>query len=147
MKTKEFKKKVVKLGYTVVGTGVTYEVYNNALICAVIFKENNRVRLFSECLSNNDLVKICVEYAQTPIDEREEEEKFYLQKMKTFYDIYYEETTKFLNVFKDHFMLSNSEQSNYYKTQFTQREIDKIKKEKHTDLSEFKQIPVEEVEG
>ncbi len=33
------------------------------------------------------------------------------------------------------------------RTQFTQKEIDKIKEEQHTDLSEFKQIPVEEIEA
>lgn len=93
------------------------------------------------------LFVICVEYARMPVEAREEEEKFYLQKMRSFYDRYYDETAKFLNIFKDkYFMLSNLKQGDYYKTQFTQKEIDKIKEEQHTDLSEFKQIPVEEIE-
>lgn len=147
MKTSEFKKKVVELGYTVVDTGVTYEVYNNALVCAVIFKENNRVSLFSECFANDNLLKICVEYAQTPLTDREEEKKFYLQKMKSFYDESYREDYTFLN-FKpegNYFRLNSTYETDKFKTQFTQKEIDKIKEEQHTDLSEFKQIPVESV--
>ena len=45
------------------------------------------------------------------------------------------------------FFLSDVGQYDNSKTQFTQKEIDKIKEEQHTDLSEFKQIPVEEVEN
>ncbi len=147
MKTKEFIKRVEELGYVVEDTVVTYEVYNNALICAVIFKKNNRVSLFSECLANNNLLKICVEYARTPIDEREEEEKFYLHKIESFYDDY-DVKYAFLNLDMDEntFFLDNAGQEYDCKTQFTQKEIDKIKQEQHTDLSEFKQIPVEEVE-
>lgn len=148
MKTKEFIKKVEDLGYTVEDTGVTYEVYNSILICAVIYKKDNRVSLFYRCLADNDLSKVCVEYAQTPIEEREEEEKFYLQKMKSFYDTRYNDVLAFLNFDKslNQYFLFNNGQYGDYKTQFTQKEIDKIKEEQHTDLSEFKQIPVEEVE-
>lgn len=93
------------------------------------------------------LVDLCLEYAETPIEEREEEKKFYLQKMKSFYDTDYDEEYAFLNFAKmKYFMLNNLKQDNCYKTQFTQKEIDKIKEEQHTDLSEFKQIPVEEIE-
>lgn len=83
-----------------------------------------------------------------PIDEREEEEKFYLQKMKSFYDKDYDESHAFLNLDTsiDVFCITSMSETSIYKTQFTQKEIDTIKEEQHTDLSEFKQIPVEEIE-
>lgn len=86
------------------------------------------------------------EYERTPINERGEEEKFYLQKIESFYDNSDEEYT-FLNLDMNDstFLLSDLEQYDNFKTQFTQKEIDKIKENQHTDLSEFKQIPVESV--
>ena len=88
------------------------------------------------------------EYAKTPIEEREKEEKFYLQKIRSFYDENYREDYAFLNFKPDgnYFCLHSIEEAYNFKTQFTQREIDNIKEEQHTYLSEFKQIPVEEIE-
>ena len=148
MKTKEFIEKVEELGFAVNTVENYYVILNKILVCAEICRTSNRVNLFHECLEKNDLLKICVEYAQTPLTEREEEEKFYLQKIESFYDADYKEELAFLNVFNDkYFVLNNSKQENCYKTQFTQKEIDKIKEEQHTDLSEFKQIPVEQIEA
>ena len=61
--------------------------------------------------------------------------------------MYYREECAFLNFKLDenYFYLQNREETYNFKTQFTQKEIDKIKEEQHTDLSEFKQIPVESV--
>lgn len=76
------------------------------------------------------------------------EEKFYLQKMKSFYDNRDEEYA-FLNfdITRQVYCLNNTMGNAKFKTSFTQQEIDKIKEEQHTDLSEFKQIPVEELES
>lgn len=148
MKTKEFIKRVEELGFAVNTVENYYVILNKIVVCAEICRTSNRVNLFHECLEKNDLLKICVEYAQTPFTEREEEEKFYLQKMESFYDADYNEKLAFLNVFNDkYFVLNNSKQGNCYKSQFTQEEIDEIKEEQHTDLSEFKQIPVEDIEA
>ena len=149
MKTKEFIKKVEELGFAINTEENYYVILNKILVCAEICRTSNRVNLFHECLEKNDLLKICVEYAQTPLTEREEEEKFYLQKMKTFYDNVYNEKGAFLNLdmSKDVFRTSTMSEDDVFKTKFTQKEIDKIKEEQHTDLSEFKQIPVEEIEN
>ena len=87
------------------------------------------------------------EYERTPINERGEEEKFYLQKIKSFYEDGRSDKFAFLNLDIDgeFFWLSTAECVCDQKNQFTQKEIDKIKEEQHTDLSEFKQIPVESV--
>lgn len=148
MKTKEFIKKVEELGFAVNTVENYYVILNKILVCAEICRTSNRVNLFHECLEKNDLLKICVEYAQTPLTEREKVEKFYLKKIESFYDTDYNEELAFLNVFNDkYFVLNNSKQENCYKTQFMQKEIDEIKEKFNTDLSEFEQIPVEDIEA
>lgn len=94
------------------------------------------------------LVDLCLEYAQTPIEDRKEEQKFYLQKIKSFYEYGYNEKFAYLLFItdRDEFGFGSTKQGSNAINRFTQREIDKIKEEQHTDLSEFKQIPVEEVE-
>lgn len=68
--------------------------------------------------------------------------------MRSFYEKDYNERFMFLNSNKSRdFWLSSITHNLNFKTQFTQKEIDEIKEEQHTDLSEFKQIPVEEVEA
>ena len=152
MKTSEFIKKVEKLGYRVEDTGFYLYLYSGEDLVAFVGKKKQYVlEIYNFFLKQNAeaLVDLCLEYAKTPIEEREKEEKFYLQKMKSFYDEDYDEEYAYLNVSTEskYFMLNNSKQDNYYKTQFTQKEIDKIKEEQHTDLSGFKQIPVEELEN
>lgn len=148
MKTKEFINQVKNLGYEI-------EIKYGEMIISLAGKICVRIDLnrqfgiytYPDNFGNNAprLFVICMEYARMPIEDRKEEEKFYLKKMESFYDADYKEELAFLNVFNDkYFVLNNSKQENCYKTQFTQKEIDKIKEEQHTDLSEFKQIPVEE---
>lgn len=152
MKTKEFIKRAKELGFVAgkhlddnmaifAKDGVT--VFINEHMPYGLIMDTRHLKYVTK-----ELFDLCVEYAKTPIEEREEEEKFYLQKIESFYDADYKEELAFLNVFNDkYFVLNNSKQENCYKTQFTQKEIDKIKEEQHTDLSEFKQIPVEEIEA
>lgn len=146
MKTKEFIKRAKELGYNCFTNG-SYIFINKGYpwIATIALDRMYYMELWT---NDNKLGELCMEYARTPINEREEEEKFYLQKMKSFYDKEYDEEYAYLNVSinDDCFTLNNLIQNNFHKTQFTQKEIDKIKEEQHTDLSEFKQIPVEEVE-
>lgn len=151
MKTKEFIEKVEELGYSVSNTDYAEYLYNKGDLLGLV--QNNKqykltvYDLFKE-KNARELFNLCVEYARTPIKERKEEEKFYLQKMKSFYENVYDEKDNFLNFGKSRniYFLFNKDQCDGCQTQFTQREIDKIKEEQHTDLSEFKQIPVEEVD-
>lgn len=152
MKTKEFIEKVEELGYSVSNTDYAEYLYNKGDLLGLV--QNNKqykltvYDLFKE-KNARELFNLCVEYARTPIKERGEEEKFYLQKMKSFYEVADDESCMFLKLDMEdntHF-LSDVGQYDNCKTQFTQKEIDKIKEEQHTDLSEFKQIPVEEVEA
>lgn len=147
MKTKEFIKRVEELGYRVEDTGFNLYLYSGEDLVAFVGKKKQYVlEIYNFFLKQNAeaLVDLCVEYVKTPIEEREEEQKFYLQKIKDFYD---DEESRYLNfdTVQNIYFISSKSQYDSFKTQFTQKEIDKIKEEQHTDLSEFKQIPVEEV--
>lgn len=149
METKEFIKRVEKLGYKIIETSLYIFVDKNGAALAMISKEQQykieTFNILSEACGD-ELFSICYEYARTPIDKRGEEEKFYLQKIKDFYD---DEESGYLNfdTVQNIYFISSKSQYASFKTQFTQKEIDKIKQEQHTDLSEFKQIPVEEIEN
>lgn len=140
MKTKEFIEKVEELGFAVSTVENYYVILNKILVCAEICRTSNRVNLFHECLEKNDLLKICVEYAQTPLTEREEEKKYYLRMKDTFYASAY----RYLNfdIYERAYVLHNNFEHKYYKMKFTQKEIDDIKKQYNTDLKEFEQIEV-----
>lgn len=152
MKTKEFIRRAKELGF-VAGRHLDGNM--------AIFARDGIIVLIDEYMPyglimdtkhlkylTKELFDLCVEYARTPIDKREDKERFYLQKIEDFYDVNYDEEFAYLNfdVKENTFYLSNKSHSTELKTQFTQNEIDKIKGEQHTDLSEFIQIPVEEVD-
>lgn len=147
MRTKEFIKQVEELGYEVdIRNGeMRISWYGKECVC-IDLEHQFGIYIYWRNLGNNAhrLFVICMEYARTPIKAREEDEKFYLQKMKSFYDDDYDEEYAFLNLDMAYitFFLGDAGQEYDCKTQFTQKEIDKIKQEQHTDLSEFKQIPV-----
>ncbi len=152
MKTKEFINQVKNLGYEI-------EIKYGEMIISLASKICVRIDLnrqfgiitYPENFGNNGhrLFVICMEYARMPVEAREEEEKFYLKKMKSFYEARKDEEYMFLKlcIDDDIFFLGSIRQDYNCKTQFTQKEIDKIKEEQHTDLSGFKQIPVEELEN
>lgn len=151
MKTKEFIRRAKELGF-VAGIHLDGNMAIFARDGVIVFideympygliMDTKHLKYLTE-----ELFDLCVEYAKTPIEERKDEEKFYLHKIESFYDDY-DVKYAFLNLDMDEntFFLDNAGQEYDCKTQFTQKEIDKIKQEQHTDLSEFKQIPVEEIE-
>lgn len=71
------------------------------------------------------------------------EEKYYLRKKEL---KFYEGTDNYLNlqIEEKFFRLLDESETENYKTQFTQKEIDEIKKKFNTDLEEFRQIEVED---
>lgn len=149
MKTSEFIKRVKKLGYEIAEINNFIFVNSRGIALATISKiKQYKIETYNIAEAwSDELFDLCIKYAKTPIDEREGEEKFYLKKMKSFYsEDKYMKNHSFLNfVINDKSFERNTRtQTDKCQTQFTQKEIDKIKEEQHTDLSEFKQIPVEE---
>ncbi len=150
MKTKEFIKRVNELGYYVENDSDTVIKCDGCTLARI--NERRPYKMNANAMVDvkdaKELFNLCTEYARTPIDEREEEKKFYLQKIRSFYECYLDKDLAFLNFKTSNktYFLNTTRTTQDYKTQFTQKEIDKIKEEQHTDLSEFRQIPVEEVE-
>lgn len=89
------------------------------------------------------LYKLIDKYARTPLEEREEQERFFLKfKIKT------DDDCNFLNYDKndDEPTLDNRLETSNFQTRFTQKEIKDIRIKFGLTLSDFEQIPVEEVE-
>lgn len=156
MKTKEFIKEVEKLGFKVNvknikgiwiensnGSNVAYVCrykmyeFDTAFLAFENIPESHKVSLFN--------LLIC--YTRTPLNEREEEKKFYLkQNLK---DKWLERNAFYylnLNIDKNIYLIDSYANTDTFKTQFTQAEIDKIKEKFNTNLEDFEQVPVEDYE-
>ena len=87
------------------------------------------------------IVKAAMDYAETPLDERQEEKRYYLRhKFLEIADcnyLNYDHSLRELN-------LSDMGQPKSIQTQFTQAEIDEIKEKYDTDLKDFEIIEVTE---
>lgn len=146
--TKEFIKEVQELGLKTLEKSDSILIYDGYYQAACVYKNelfsiNTSYAAFdnlSEELQEK-LYSLIDEYASTPIDEREEQERFFLKfKIKT------DDDCNFLNYDKndDEPTLDNSLETSNFQTRFTQKEIDKIKEKFGLTLSDFEQIPVDE---
>ena len=156
MKTKEFIKGVNELGYQL----VTVRDKNDNLDETAIFKDDEQIvviwekvtyaistiidDLFMPTLENNnleELYELCFEYAQTPVEDRKEEKKFYLEHRWLNLD-----TDNYLHLDVDDgsCMLDDNEEFSYTKIKLTKKEIKEIKKKFNTDLADFELVEVEE---
>ena len=148
--TKEFIKEVKKLGFIVEEDTGAIEIYlNNERIAYVyryeIFSANTAYIPF-DVLSKEfveKLYSLVDEYARTPLEYREEPQKFYLKfKLPTNYS----DDFLNLNTTFDWFEISTKSNLDKFQTQFTQKEIDEMKVKFGVALSDFEQIPVDEDE-
>lgn len=90
-----------------------------------------------------NMIKASFKFAETPIDERVEEKKYYL-KHRWIGNFSYGEGYLNLFLFDNIMRLSSVLQDSSVKTQFTLKEIDEIKEKYNTDLSDFEKKEVEE---
>lgn len=158
MKTKEFIKRVKSLGFKV---GIAYK--GNDEIGAIIisdYEESEFVRIwprryaistifdgFNSCINSEELYKLCFEYASTPVEDREEEKKFYA-KHKYLVGTEYRDAN-YLNFGKydcDKLWLGFKSKRLNVQTQFTLKEIEEIKEEFDIDLKDFELVEVEDVD-
>ena len=90
-----------------------------------------------------NVIKAAVEFAETPLEDREEEKKFYMEHKyfkcingdSRYFQIYEPNGNPWLNAM-DSIM--------GYKKQFTLKEIEEIKERFNTDLADFELVEVEE---
>lgn len=146
--TKDFIKEVQELGLKTLEKSDSILIYDGYCQAACVYKNelfsiNTSYAAFdnlSEELQEK-LYSLIDEYASTPIDEREEQERFFLKfKIET------DDDCNFLNYDKndDEPTLDNSLETSNFQTRFTQKEIDEIKEKFGLTLSDFEQIPVDE---
>lgn len=139
MKRSEFIEKVEELGFSTHKSKHKIIVQKIFTHLAVIDEEQRYKVNYLEC-DNKELFNLCAEYAWTPLGEREEEKRYYLRKFnKKFYE------GEYLNrdINYNRWLLGDNIENVNYKTKFTWKEIEKIKKKYNTELCEFVKEVVE----
>lgn len=145
MKYKELEKIAMKADYNIIDDPNRYcmkhRYRNNCIsvnktLVKFIFINNEHCRP-----EDFEVIKAAMELAETPLEERHEEKKYYL---KHSFMCGFEKDT-FLNVddLNRAVYLGSNAQSSSIQTQFTQAEIDEIKEKYKTTLDDFEQIEAE----
>lgn len=163
IKTKEFIKKVNKLGFHI-------EYFKNPFsnvkssdcdLITIYHKDRGLVKVWTNCqyaistISDGhscyldgydveELYKLCFEYTSTPVEDREEEKKFLIQH-KYLVSKAICPVNLARNKGESVYRLINCKVDNLvYQVQFTLKEIEKIKEKFDTDLNDFEIVEVEE---
>ncbi|MBS5989695.1 hypothetical protein [Anaerococcus hydrogenalis] len=151
MKTNELKSLLEKIDYSVKrinGMIVIENEYGNAI---ATIEENTTFKFSTQYYawnfipySEQKIILPCImRYAGTPVDEREEETRFYLEHR---YFRFHNGSRKYLgmDLVKDKPDLCSKITYRWIKNQFTEKEIDEIEEEFDTDLKDFELVEVEE---
>lgn len=164
MKTKEFIEKVKKLGFEVIyytnpWSNVETNCKYNAI--AIYLDDKELVNIWTNCqyaintISDghltylygydlDELYKLCFEYANTPVMDRNEEKKF-LIKHKYLVSKANCQVNLAKNKEKNVYRVINCKVDNLvYQVQFTKKEIEEIKEKLDTDLKDFELVEVKE---
>lgn len=148
MKTKEFIKRVNELGFKahkivtqidIIANGFTIaRVYTNRMYSMNAFTFIN-----VEWKNQDKLFDLIVEYVKTPIEDRKEETRFYLEHR---YFKFYNGSRKYLgmDLVKYKPDLYSKITYRWVKNQFTKKENDEIKEKFNTDLKDFELVEVED---
>ena len=148
MKTKEFIRKVEEMGFDAEERGNEVYLYGRVSNCyAKISKEFKYTinTFYHEFMFLNEgdrglLFDLIVEYISTPVDEREEEKKFYLKHRW----LDGENEANYLNfeISGFYYSLDSKPEVSWAKTKFTLKEIEEIKEKFDTDLTDFELVEV-----
>jgi len=152
MKTKEFIKKVEELGYSFSSSYYCWEIRNkkNHLIAVVskdVLYKISTDSAYWDVIPDEDknkLLELIVEFASTPVEDREEEKKFLIQH-KYLVSKNLLPVNLAWNKLKDVYRSINLKVDNHiYQAQFTFKEYEEIKKKLNTDLADFELVEVED---
>ena len=152
MKTKEFIKKVEELGYSFSSSYYCWEIRNkkNHLIAVVskdVLYKISTDSAYWDVIPDEDknkLLELIVEFASTPVEDREEEKKFLIQH-KYLVSKNLLPVNLAWNKLKDVYRSINLKVDNHiYQAQFTFKEYEEIKKKLNTDLADFELVVVED---
>ena len=152
MKTNEFIKKVNELGFNVIEkqfiyANETWLIVREAEHATIMGVEKNTRYMIAidhgrfEYLDDDtkeELFNIAVEYAKTPIEEKKEEKKYYLRLPIFGYD----DEQNYLNLERDtgKYLFGSKKNIDGYQTQFSQKEIDEMKKKYNLDSFEVAEV-------
>nr|DAM67787.1 MAG TPA: hypothetical protein [Caudoviricetes sp.] len=147
MRTKEFIKRVEELGFGYEKAEEVYFIYDNegteyAAVCHTTPNQISNTERAWDWLDKDvqeKLFDLLIEYARTPIEEREEEKKFYLRYKWINADYNYLNYDCRLDVYGLDRILS----FNWIKGKFTLEEIEDIKEKYDTKLEDFEIVEVE----
>ena len=156
MKTKEFIKKVKNLGFEVEdeydrkGELVEFRIGDGEEDFVVIwpkftFTISTIEGGFTDLkypLPLDELYKLCFEYASTPVKDREEEKKFYLEHRYLQSSLTNSNNILCYSVSDDKLALCNGINFPKYKTYLTLKEIEEIEEKFDTDLKDFELVEV-----
>ena len=147
MRTKEFIKRVEELGFEFREVQTNIHIIADCNLIASVSKIHPYwVDTFPEVnverIKRKELFELIFEYGRTPVEDREEEKKFYLRhrylKCSNGDDAY------FYILANDIQGLGRRIKSILFKFEFTLKEIEEIKKKFDTDLSDFELVDEEE---
>lgn len=149
MKTKEFIRRVDELGFLYEKAEEVYYIYNKegtkyASVCHNVpnqISNMERVWDFLDKEEQKKLFDLLIEYAKTPIEDREEEKRFYLKHRW----LENREECNYLNfeISGLYYSLNTKCEASWAKTKFTINEIKEIKEKFDTDLADFELVEVE----
>lgn len=149
MKTNELIKKVEILGYEItkkqfIDDTNYFVIYNSfgGTMCYVAINKLFEMKICLDEYMSEELFDLIVEYAKTPIEDREEKEKeFYLKHkwIKGCAIMYL-----YRNELNGYCYLGENKCRPHRQRMFTLEEIKELKEKFNTDLSDFEMVEVEE---
>lgn len=152
MKTKELKSLLEKMDYSVKRINGMIVIENKFEGAIATIEEDTTFKFSTQCYAWNAIsyseqkiiLSYIMGYAATPVDEREEEKKFYLKHKWITRGGFYMYVKHHTKPYGEVYELVSWRYGEINGMQFTLKEIEKIKKEFDTDLKDFEIIEVEE---
>lgn len=164
MKTKEFIKRVEKLGFTIeyyknpfsnIKSNCDYDLItisaNNQVLVKIWTNCQYAISTVSDGHSNylygydvQELYKLCFEYTSTPVEDREEEKKYYLKHRWLTEGGFYRFVKHHTKAYGKKYELASWTYGDTSDMQYTLKEIEEIKKKFDTDLKDFELVEVED---
>ena len=147
--TKKFIKEAEKLGFRFLQCTKDIEIYyENHQVAYISWHRRFYVGITYKFCDlpkelQEKLFNLLVEYASTPLEEREEQKRFFLK-----FKIEIDDDCKYLNYYKeeDELTLDNSPETSSFQTLFTDKELEELKEKFEVTLSDFEKIPIVENE-
>lgn len=128
MKTNEFIEKANKLGYKVKQGQMGTSVYNETNCCTMAMVSEDYENMVNIYHASDGLFDLIVSYAKTPIEERKSVKKYSVKVLPSS-EGYLNVRYSYGNVVTNRYIISDTKEMAYYKTKFTEDEIEELKKQ------------------